>query len=47
MSGCMLTGQAAGTAAALAAARNGDVRAIDVKDLQRRLKSTGTHLPNA
>ena len=47
MPGCYITGQAAGLAAALAArAGGGDVRAIDVRDLQRRLKAVGAFLPN-
>ena len=47
---CYITGQAAGTAAAMATAkaagRAADVRAIDVKDLQARLKAAGAYLPN-
>ena len=38
---CWLTGQAAGTAAALAAARGVEPRRVDVKELQRLLKGQG------
>jgi hypothetical protein len=47
MAQCMAMGQAAGTAAALsvaAAARNGDVRAVPVADLRRRLADDGAIL---
>ena len=47
MPGCFITGQAAGAAAALAAVKDGDVRALDVKALQKRLKELGAYLPNA
>ena len=47
MPGCFITGQAAGAAAALAAGHGGDVRALDVKTLQKRLKQLGAYLPNA
>ena len=47
MPGCYITGQAAGTAAALAAAGGGEVRRIDGEDLRQRLKSMGAYLPNA
>ena len=47
MPGCFITGQAAGAAAALAAGNGGDVRALDVKTLQKRLKKLGAYLPNA
>ncbi len=45
--GCSITGQAAGLAAAMTAAGAGDVHALDVKALQRRLKDFGAYLPNA
>jgi hypothetical protein len=44
MPGCYITGQAAGIAAALAT--DGDVRAVDVRELQRRLVALGGYLPN-
>lgn len=47
MPGCFITGQAAGAAAALAAAKRTSTRGIDVKQLQRRLKNMGAFLPNA
>jgi hypothetical protein len=47
MPGCFITGQAAGVAAALAAAGNGDTRAVTVPELQRRLKALGAFLPHA
>jgi hypothetical protein len=43
---CYLTGQAAGTAAALAAG-HGDLRAISPKQLQKKLLELGAYLPNA
>ena len=43
----VFSSQAAGAAAALAAVKDGDVRALDVKALQRRLKELGAYLPNA
>ncbi len=46
MPGCFITGQAAGLAAALAAEGDGDVRAIRVPELQRRLAAMGAYLPN-
>jgi hypothetical protein len=46
MPGCFITGQAAGVAAAMAAGTAGDVRVIDVRELQRRLRKAGAHLPN-
>lgn len=39
MPGCYITGQAAGVAAAMAAASAGDVRAVDVNELHRRLRA--------
>lgn len=47
MPGCWITGQAAGVAAAMASRQACAPRAIDVKDLQRRLKGLGAFLPNA
>lgn len=47
MPGCYITGQAAGMAAALAADAGGDVRAIAVPELQRRLREIGAYLPAA
>ncbi len=47
MPGCFITGQAAGMAAAQAAERNVSVHAVEVADLQRRLKAFGGYLPNA
>ena len=46
MPGCFITGQAAGAAAALAAAKNADVRAVEIKQLHARLKALGAFLPN-
>lgn len=43
---CFATGQAAGTAAALAAASTGgDVRAVNIAELQARLRAHGAYLP--
>jgi len=47
MPACFLTGQAAGTAAALAVARKVEPRAVPVRELQSRLKALGAFLPNA
>jgi acyl CoA:acetate/3-ketoacid CoA transferase alpha subunit len=44
---CYITGQAAGVAAAMAAAGDGRVRAVNVAELQRRLRAAGAYLPNA
>lgn len=48
MPGCYITGQAAGTAAAMVADSNGKNTAhdIDIKSLQGRLKAIGAYLPN-
>lgn len=46
MPGCFITGQAAGVAASLAAARE-DVRGVKITELQQRLKAVGAYLPNA
>ena len=45
MPGCFLTGQAAGAAAALSV-DSGDVRAVDIKELQSSLVKLGAYLPN-
>ena len=47
MPACYITGQAAGMAAAMAADGAGDVHAVDIKSLQRNLRSFGAYLPNA
>ena len=47
MPGCYITGQAAGVAAAMSLAHDGDARAAPVKELQKRLKAMGGYLPNA
>ncbi|MHC4911728.1 MAG: FAD-dependent oxidoreductase [Planctomycetota bacterium] len=47
MPGCFITGQAAGAAAALAAAKGASTRGVDVKQLEQRLKDMGAFLPNA
>jgi hypothetical protein len=47
MPGCFITGQAAGTAAALAVAGDCTTREVDVAHLQQRLKDLGAFLPNA
>jgi hypothetical protein len=47
MPGCFITGQAAGVAAALAAAGDGAVRRVPIKDLHQRLKAMGAYLPNS
>ena len=41
---CVLTGQAAGTAAALAAAKGCTLKELDVKELQRQLENDGVKL---
>jgi hypothetical protein len=41
----LLTGEAAGTAAAMAAAQNGSVRAVDAEELRGKLRSAGAYLP--
>ena len=45
MPACLATGEAAGLAAALAACRGGDVRAVDVAELRARLIAHGAYLP--
>lgn len=47
MPGCYITGQAAGVAAALAIKNKTDIRGVNVKNLQKRLKAMGAYLPNA
>ncbi len=47
MPGCFITGEAAGVAAAMAADKSLEPRAINVADLQARLKKLGAYLPNA
>ena len=44
MPGCYITGQAAGTAAAMACDGSGDVRSVDVKALQKALLDGGAYL---
>ncbi len=46
MPGCMITGQAAGMAAALAVEGDTTTRGIAVPELQRRLHALGAYLPN-
>lgn len=45
MPGCFITGQAAGTAAAMALEAGGDVRAIDVQRLREQLRRDGAYIP--
>lgn len=47
MPGCYILGQAAGLAAGMAAAADGNVRSVDVPTLQRKLLDMGAYLPNA
>ncbi|MFP4057773.1 MAG: FAD-dependent oxidoreductase [Candidatus Brocadiia bacterium] len=47
MPACFITGQAAGTAAALAVEGGTDTRGVPVPQLQARLKEMGAYLPNA
>ena len=44
MPGCFITGQAAGTAAAMAVEAGGAVRSVDVKKLQKALAEDGAYL---
>ncbi len=44
--GCYITGQAAGVAAALAAQTRHELRAIDARQVQSRLVELGAYLPN-
>ena len=46
MPGCFITGQAAGTAAALAA-KCGNVRAVSIRSLQAALVKAGAYLREA
>ena len=46
MPGCYITGQAAGVAAALASASDGDTRNVKTAELQQHLKKLGAFLPN-
>ncbi len=45
MAPCLVTGEAAGAAAALAARDTGDVHAVDTGALRARLKEHGAWLP--
>ena len=45
MPGCYITGQAAGTAAALAASAGVNTRDVDVKALRAKLRQNGAYLP--
>ncbi len=47
MPGCFITGQAIGVAAAMAAQKGCDTRAVPVPELQQRLKALGAYLPNS
>jgi len=47
MPGCFITGQAAGAAAAITADKQTTTRAIDIKELQQKLKAMGAFLPNS
>ena len=46
MPGCYITGQAAGTAAAICALENVNVHDAPVKKIQKQLKKLGAYLPN-
>ena len=46
MPGCFITGQAAGTAAAIMVRDGKDTRAVSVRELQKNLKKDGAYLPN-
>lgn len=46
MPGCIITGQAAGMAAAIASEMKSNVREVKVKSIQERLKKIGAFLPN-
>ncbi len=45
MPGCFITGQAAGTAAAIACANDNDVRGFSTGELRSKLKKLGAYLP--
>ena len=44
--GCYITGQAAGLAAAMSVAANGDVRKVSAADVRRRLRAIGAYAPD-
>ena len=46
MPGCFITGQAAGTAAALAVEQGGDVRTVSTDALQVSLRKMGAYIPS-
>jgi len=46
MTGCFITGQAPGVAAAIAVEKSFDTRGLAATELQRRLKKMGAFLPN-
>jgi hypothetical protein len=46
MPACYITGQAAGTAAAITVSNGGYTSDIDVHKLQKKLKNIGAFLPN-
>lgn len=46
MPGCYITGQAAGTAAAIAVAGNTHTRGFDTELLRKKLRDMGAYLPN-
>ena len=46
MTGCYITGQAAGAAAYMAIEKNTHIRGFDIKILQKKLKNIGVYLPN-
>jgi hypothetical protein len=46
MPGCFITGQAAGTAAALSVDFSGDVRHVKISDLRKNLALLGVYLPD-
>lgn len=46
MPGCFITGQAAGTAAAIAAAGDGNIHKVSVPAVQEQLLKIGAYLPN-
>jgi hypothetical protein len=46
MPGCFITGQAAGTAAALSVDFSGDVRHVKISDLRKNLALLGAYLPD-
>ena len=46
ISACMMTGQAAGTAAAMASAKGVNTDEIDIKELQDSLRNQGLTIPD-